>query len=165
MIKQRKGIRMKKNVGKPTVSKAAPSRTNTLKTNPSRAGSVKAGKPSYSKRKRPVRGYSGPADYESYVEPSLTQNGGGSTDTAEGAALDADRAAAAPAQGAGSFLSLFGGVDGIISMMTKANQVFKLFQQMGPMFKMIGSFASSKAVTASLKPGGRRQIKRRRKKR
>jgi hypothetical protein len=59
---------------------------------------------------------------------------------------------ATPAASQGfSFLSGFGGIDGMISMMGKAQQMFRLFQQMGPMFKMLDSFGGSKAVTASLR--------------
>ncbi|MCS7458576.1 hypothetical protein N0M98_00365 [Paenibacillus doosanensis] len=69
--------------------------------------------------------------------------------------------AAAPAEQRASLLSSFGGIDGIISMMTKAQQVFKLFQQMGPIFKMIGAFGGAKATTASLRTGrGRKPVRR-----
>jgi hypothetical protein len=50
-----------------------------------------------------------------------------------------------------SFLNGFGGIDGMISMMGKAQQMFRLFQQMGPMFKMFDAFGGAKAVTASLR--------------
>lgn len=61
-------------------------------------------------------------------------------------------AAAEPAARA-SLLGGFGGIDGIISFMTKAQQMFKLFQQMGPIFKMIGAFGGAKATTSSLRSG------------
>ncbi|TDF99202.1 hypothetical protein [Paenibacillus piri] len=46
--------------------------------------------------------------------------------------------------------SLFESMDGIISMMTKANQMFKLVQQMSPFFKLFGLFGGGKAATASI---------------
>ncbi|SFL35380.1 hypothetical protein SAMN03159341_105227 [Paenibacillus sp. 1_12] len=58
-------------------------------------------------------------------------------------------AAAAPAQGF-SLASSFGGIDSMIAMMGKAQQMFKLFQQMAPMFKLLNSFGGAKALTAGL---------------
>lgn len=153
---------MKKNVGRPTVSKAIPAKSNAIKANSPKAQRPGTKKTSYPKQKRTAPGYSGPADYESYVEPSIAQNGGGPGPGAGDSTAEADRAAAVPEQGA-SLLSMFGGIDGLISIMGKAQQVFKLVQQMGPMFKMISSFTSPKAVTASLKPGAARALKQRRK--
>ncbi|NHN31075.1 hypothetical protein [Paenibacillus agricola] len=61
-------------------------------------------------------------------------------------------AQAAPAANQGfSFLNGIGGIDGMLSMMGKAQQMFKLFQQMGPMFRMLNSFGGAQAVTASLR--------------
>jgi hypothetical protein len=70
---------------------------------------------------------------------------------------------AAPTTNQGfSFLNGMGGIDGLISMMGKAQQMFKLFQQMGPMFKMLDSLGGSKALTASLnKSMGQRGLNRR----
>jgi len=63
--------------------------------------------------------------------------------------------AAALANPASSF---FGGIDGIISMMGKANQMIKLFQQMGPLFKLLGMFGGGgKAATASVRLNRRRR--------
>lgn len=76
-------------------------------------------------------------------------------------------AAEATAERGASLLGGLGGLDGIISMMTKAQKMFKLFQQMGPIFKLIGSFSGlgGKATTASVRSGkgrvkGRRSSKR-----
>jgi hypothetical protein len=52
-----------------------------------------------------------------------------------------------------SFLRSFGGFDGIMSIMTRVQQVFRLFQQMGPMFKLFGFMGGgAKATTASIRP-------------
>jgi hypothetical protein len=65
-----------------------------------------------------------------------------------------------------SFLNSFGGFDGIMSMVGKAQQMFRLFQQMGPLFKMFNSFGgagAAKALTANLRESKRRKQSRRRK--
>ncbi|MDF2960216.1 MAG: hypothetical protein K0S39_1951 [Paenibacillus sp.] len=67
------------------------------------------------------------------------------------AQADESREAAAAA----SPNSLFGGIGGmeeIISMMGKANQMIRLFQQITPIFKMFGMLGGgAKATTASLR--------------
>ncbi|MFD0675368.1 MULTISPECIES: hypothetical protein [unclassified Paenibacillus] len=60
-------------------------------------------------------------------------------------------ASATPNTGA-SLLGGFGGIDGIISMMGKANQMIRLFQQMGPIMKLFGMFGGgAKVSTASVR--------------
>ncbi|WP_028547790.1 hypothetical protein [Paenibacillus sp. UNC451MF] len=94
----------------------------------------------------------------------------GSSDEAPSAVNEAQGEAAVPAvaneRAGGSFLGGFGGIEGIISMMTKAQQMFKLFQQMGPIFKLISSFGGAKATTASVRTSkGTKAVRSRRGKR
>lgn len=78
--------------------------------------------------------------------------------------------AGSPQAGGVDFLSLFkkvGGLDGIISTMSKVQRMYTLFQQMGPIFKLVGGFGGfgglggllggAQAKTASVKPGSRRR--------
>ncbi|PZE22083.1 hypothetical protein CBW46_006740 [Paenibacillus xerothermodurans] len=50
-----------------------------------------------------------------------------------------------------SFFNGIGGLDGIMAWMTKVQKFYKLCQQMGPMFKLIGLIGGPKAQTASLR--------------
>lgn len=146
---------MKKTVGKPTETRTALKKPIAFKAIPPKTLRPNAKKTTLPKRQRNIRTYPGPTDYEGYLEP----NGLGTV--SEETPAESERAAES---GKGfSIFSMLGGIDGIIGIMTKANQVFKLFQQMGPMFKLISSFASAKATTASLKPGAIRHRPRHRK--
>ncbi|WP_240416861.1 hypothetical protein [Paenibacillus periandrae] len=69
---------------------------------------------------------------------------------AEEAEIAAEAPAAAAASQGFSLASAFGGIDSMIAMMGKAQQMFKLFQQMAPMFKMLNSLGGAKALTAGL---------------
>ncbi|CAG7617323.1 hypothetical protein PAESOLCIP111_02011 [Paenibacillus solanacearum] len=83
-------------------------------------------------------------------------------------------AAGAPQTGGGDLSFLFkkvGGLDGIISTMSKVQRMYTLFQQMGPIFKLMGGFGGfgglggllggAQAKTASVKPGSSRRPARR----
>lgn len=69
---------------------------------------------------------------------------------ADEAEIAAEAPAAAAASQGFSLASAFGGIDSMIAMMGKAQQMFKLFQQMTPMFKMLNSLGGAKALTAGL---------------
>lgn len=54
-----------------------------------------------------------------------------------------------------SFLDQWGGIDGVMSTMTKVQKMIRMFQQFGPLLNMFGSFGSffgGKAATTSLPP-------------
>ncbi|CAG7647512.1 hypothetical protein ACFQI7_20275 [Paenibacillus allorhizosphaerae] len=80
-------------------------------------------------------------------------------------------AATGGAAAGGDFFSLFkkvGGLDGIISTMSKVQKMYTLFQQMGPIFKLMGGFGGmgsllggAQVKTASVKSGsGNRSMRR-----
>ncbi|WP_054025259.1 hypothetical protein [Bacillus sp. FJAT-28004] len=51
---------------------------------------------------------------------------------------------------AGSMFSRIGGIDGIMSMMGRMQQLFGFVQQIPPTFKVVGSFFGPKATVSSL---------------
>ncbi len=157
-ILQRKGIRMKKTiVSRPTRPSVHASRPQTRASARATTRNVSPRKQQPARLKQKRNRYARDTFRDSDIISSRSAgiNGlmGGADEAS--AALPAAQEAAAPAggneRGIGSLLGGFGGFDGIISMMTKAQQMFKLFQQMGPIFKLIGSFSGAKATTASVR--------------
>lgn len=121
--------------------------------------SVKSSKKSPNRLKQKPRRIREAYSYYDHLSSGSPGVQGMLSETMEEAAGGNERPSAQPAEAAGSratsLLGSFGGIDGIISVMTKAQQVFKLFQQMGPLFKMISAFGGAKAATASLRSGKR----------
>ena len=157
-ILQRKGIRMKKTMvsrtTRPSMHASKPS-ARTSARGPKRTASPRKAP---SSRTRPARNS---MSRDTFTDSDIMSSrsagingffdGGGGAAGALPAAQETAAAEAGNTRGIGSFLSGFGGIDGIISMMTKAQQMFKLFQQMGPIFKLISSFSGAKASTASVR--------------
>ena len=156
-ILQRKGIRMKKTiVSKPTRPSVHASRSTPRASARAVTEHVRSRKQQPAGLKRKRNRFSRDSFSESDIISAKSAGINGLLGDADGAsaALPATQEAGSAAgneRGIGSFLSGFGGLDGIISIMTKAQQMFKLFQQMGPIFKLISSFSSAKASTASVR--------------
>lgn len=54
-----------------------------------------------------------------------------------------------------AFFKRIGGLDGIISTMSKVQKMYTIMQQMGPIFKLFGSFGGAQVKTKSVKTAGR----------
>lgn len=119
-------------------------------------------RPAYPRKTvRPRAGLPAPHINTAEVQGLFNPFGGGGLG---GAAGSVDGAASSG--GLGAFFSRIGGLDGIISTMSKVQKVFTIMKQFGPIFKLIGGLGGlgfgggAKASTASL-PSGRSGVRRR----